>query len=305
VSYQLLCQCGRAIAGARQRRHQVVPCPACGRAVFVLPRSAYAPAEGVPARPPRRWWRGPLLAGAGCVALLLLAFVLVLPRLMRPRQTQKSEEEFDLSGQVEKGRRQMGQGKFRLARRTLDDAVRRRDRDPAALSAAQHRELNQLHRQADLLGRLLNVTLAEVVRHAQLSRDAEEWALRFEDFRGRSVIFDDAVGRDDRDRPVLAHDVVEVKDERVRMALEDLAVMHDLPLEARPRLVFGARLAGCEREPGGGWVVRFERESGVLLTDHDAVAAALTQPPDEGLKLVLARQQRWLDERAAAAPARP
>jgi hypothetical protein len=305
VSYQLLCQCGRALAGTRQRRHQVVTCPGCGRAVFVLPLSAYAPAEDAPAHRPRRWWRGPLVAGAGCVALLLLAFVLVLPGLMRPRDAEKSEEQFDLSGHVKKGHRQMGQGKFRLARRTLDEAVRRRDRDPAALSAAQHRELNQLHRQADILARLLNVTLAEVVRRAQLSRDAEEWALRFEDFRGRSVIFDDAVGRDDRDRPVLAHDVVEVKDERVRLALEDLAVMHDLPLDERPRLVFGARLAGCEREPGGGWVVRFERDSGVLLTDLDAVVAALTQPPDEGLKQVLARQQKWLDERAAVAPARP
>ena len=67
----------------------------------------------------------------------------------------------------------------------------------------------------------------------------------------------------------------------MRLALEDLAVLHDLPLDDRPRLIFGARLAGCEREPGGGWVVHFERDSGVLVTDHDAVVAALTQPPDE------------------------
>jgi hypothetical protein len=271
----------------------------------VLPLSAYAESTELPARPPRRWWSGPLLAGVACVAMLLIAFVLVLPRLMRPRPDDGTEEPFDLRTQIDKGRRQMGQGKFRMARRTLDDAVRWRDRDPGAYPAALHRELNQLHRQADVLARLLNVTLADVVRHAQLSRDAEEWALRFEDFRGRSVIFDDAVGRDERDRPVLVHDVVEVKDERVRLALEDLTALHDLPLDDRPRLVFGARLAGCEREPGGGWVVRFDRDSGVLMTDADAVVAALTQPPDEGLKQVLARQQKWLDERAAVAPARP
>jgi len=305
VSYQMLCQCGRALAGARQRRHQVVPCPGCGRAVFVLPRSAFAPAEETPARPARRWWRGPLLAGAGCLVLLFLAFVLVLPWLVRPRPTEQNEEEFDLNAHLDKGRRQMGQGKFRLARQTLFEAVRRRDRDPAALTAAQHRELNQLYRQADLLARLASFTGSDLVRQARLARGPDEWALQFEeDYRGRSFVFDDVVRRDERGRPVLKGMIAPLEAEAARAALEDLEILNDLPLDDGPRLVFGARLAGCEREAGGGWVVRFERDSGVLLTDLGAVVAAMTRPPDEGLKQVLARQQKWLDERGGSAPPR-
>jgi len=141
---------------------------------------------------------------------------------------------------------------------------------------------------------------------SRLARSPDEWALQFEEeYRGRSLVFDDAVRRDDRGRPALTDPVAPLEAEAARAALEDLVLLHDLPLDDGPRLVFGARLAGCEREAGGGWVIRFERDSGVLLTDLDAVVAAMTRPPDEGLRRVLARQQKWLDERAAAAPARP
>jgi hypothetical protein len=69
--------------------------------------------------------------------------------------------------------------------------------------------------------------------------------------------------------------------------------------------VFGARLLGCRREAGGGWVIRFQRDSGVLLTDLGAVIAGTRKAPDEGLKEALIRQQKWLDERDVASPARP
>jgi hypothetical protein len=270
----------------------------------VLPRSPFAPAE---AAPPRRWWRGPLAAGGACALLLLLSFVLIVPRFV-PRRNGTSEGAGspDLKETIETGRRQMAQGKFHLARRTLSDAVARRDLDPSALGAAGHRELNQLHRQADLLARLLTVELSEVVRLARHARDPEDWALQFaQDFRGKGVLLDAPVGRDDRGRPVLLIDVVEAEDEPARVAIEELDVLRELPLDDGPRMVFGGRLAACEREPGGGWVVRLERDSGVLMTDLDAVTACDTAAPDDGLERALARQKRWLDGRADVAPARP
>jgi len=144
---------------------------------------------------------------------------------------------------------------------------------------------------------------------ARQARDAEEWQERFaREFRGRSVVFINVpVGRDRRGRPTLplrTYDV-EADDEFARVALEDLDVLRDLPLDDSPRLVFGARLLSCEREAGGELVIRLEPDSGVLLTDLEAVVAAEVQAPDEGLRRAIARQKKWLEERAAVEPARP
>jgi hypothetical protein len=68
-------------------------------------------------------------------------------------------------------------------------------------------------------------------------------------------------------------------------------------------MLFGARLRDCTREEGGGWVIRFEPDSGVLLTDAEAAAACAALEPR--LKETLRRQQRWLDERGVVPPARP
>jgi hypothetical protein len=66
-------------------------------------------------------------------------------------------------------------------------------------------------------------------------------------------------------------------------------------------MLFGARLAGLEREERGGhglWVIRLDPDSGVLLTDEDAAGACCPRPLDDGLRAVLRRQADW----AAALP---
>lgn len=306
MSYQLLCQCGRTLTGDRQRRHQVVSCPDCSRAIFVLPSSVFAPrAETAAASRPRRWWRWPLLAGIGCFLLLLIGFALLRPYLVRKGDGQ--EKPFDPKEKIALGRRQLGQGKFKLAHKTLDEVVKH-PRTPDALSPADVRELNQLHRQADLLARCLVVELYEVAALALRTRDPEEWALRFDgDFKGRSVVFDSPVGRNKQGRPALLNWQVEAPDdERVRVAIEELELLRDLPLDDRPRLIFGARLAACEREPGGDLVIRLRPDSGVLLTDLDATRAIwLGTAPDKELEQILARQQKWLDDRGPVLPAPP
>jgi hypothetical protein len=278
--------------------------------VFVLPLSPFTTrSAGLsvgPAKAPRPWWRAPVLAALGSLALLLVGFVLVWPLLTRPDDSANQDHPDDqpLTAQIETGRRALGQGKFRLARRLLERAIERRKDQPESLSRADSRRLNQLHRQADLLSRLLSVSLEEIARQGRLVRDPAEWDLQMEDYRGRSVIFDDMVRRNGQGRPVLMTYVVDADEERVRLALEDLTLLQDLPLDDEPRLIFGARVSDCKREQGGGWVIRFEPDSGVLLTELDAVAACLPGPPDKALEQTLARQQRWLDE-AVVHPARP
>jgi hypothetical protein len=306
-----MCHCGQFQRGQRQRRHQVVTCASCGARVFVLPRSPFDVVEEESGTVPaaaltRSWlrsWTATLLVGAGSVALLLVLFFLVWPYLPRKEEKNGEESVTDVKGQllkkIEAGREALSQGKFHLARKALDEAVHERDQHRDLLRPAQHRVLNQLHRQADLLARLSPVSLQEIVRQATLVRDPKEWALEFEQYRGRGFIFDDAIRRDAEGRLKLANDIVDVNGTQARMALDDLAVLKDLPLEDAPRLIFGARVSKCELEEGGTWVIRFEPQSGVLLTDADAAQAASPCSLDPGLKATLQRQQQWLDELAS------
>jgi hypothetical protein len=308
VPYEVVCNCGQTVRGERQARHQVVSCPGCGDRVFVLPTSPLAlPARLPVERPalPRRWWRAPLLAAAASLVVLLVVFATLWPFLGRPERrggNDETTEEGALARQVEAGRHALRQGKFHVAQRLLAEALERRLQEPDSLPAADSRRLAQWHREADLLARLLPVSLEEVARQARLVRDPGEWNLQMADYRRHSVVFDDVVRRDPDNRPSLLTYVVYVDNESVRLALEDLTLLSTLPLDDRPRLLFGARLRNCEREEGGGWVIRFEPDSGVLLTERDAAAIALAGRLDRALEQTLARQQRWLDEQAGAAP---
>jgi hypothetical protein len=321
LSWEVMCVCGQLLRGERQRRHQVVPCSNCGRKVFVLPRSLLDAPEEVPEAPPVvRSWRKPALVGAGSVLLLLVGFLIALPYLSRKQPDVAAVEAHGdakaLLARIEGCRQLMGQGKFHLAKRCLEQAIAERDRRTGLLTGTQNLWLNQLQRQADLLARLSPVPLEEIARAAMLVRDAEERSEQLSWFRGRSFIFDDKVRRDADDPEgrwlKLASYVVEVDDKAVRLALEELVVLQDLPLDEGPRLIFGARFAGCEPERAGdlthtGWVIRFAPESAVLFTDIDALEAGSPVSLGRDLKEALQRQQEWLSERGAALvlPARP
>jgi hypothetical protein len=311
VTYEIACTCGAVVRGERQVRHQVVNCAACSRAVFVLPISPYdEPAKGRSSRavPGLRSWRGPLIAGGLSLVVLSVGFTFALPYLWRPTDEASSDEarpaKAKLRADIDAGPHLLGQGKFHVARERLHAAIALRTRWPRLLSPPEYRQLIQLHRQADLLARLSLHSVEEIAQHGKLVRDPEEWEAQFSDYRGRTILFEDVVRKDSDGRPVLGSHVFEVGDETVRVALEDLTVLSDLPLDESPRLIFGARLRRCTREEGGGWVVRFEPDSGVLMTEPAAVEACLSMPGDD-LRSILQRQKRWLDEHAGGAPSRP
>jgi hypothetical protein len=292
------------LRGARQAHHQVIACADCGRKVFVLPSSPFdQPVEPTSSARPPMWrsWRAPLLAGGVCTALVLVGFALMLPSLpRRPKDENPSEgrpELPDLVSRIDAGRTALAQGKFHMGHRLLTEAVELRAQWPGQLSSSQNTDLIQLHRQARLLSVLSARSVEEMIRHGRLVRDAEEWKAQFADYRGRGIIFDDIVRLEDS-VPVLINHVIEVDDEIVRVALADLKVLGDLPLDGGIRVVFGAQLASCMREEGGRWVLRFEPESGVLLTDLGAVEACFLTPVNNDLRLTIERQRRWVEERA-------
>jgi DNA-directed RNA polymerase subunit RPC12/RpoP len=314
VPYAVPCPCGEVLRGEREKKHQVVTCPKCGQSVFILPRSplpAYTEAgegERKPTPSPRRirpWWLGPVLAGAVSLALVFLAFAVWWPYL---KTTPSSSPPGDLVGDVHKhteaGRQALAEGMFRLALKELHAAVELRNQRPEAFTAAQNRELNQLHRQSDLLARLLTRSLEEIFQQGLGVADEEEWLAQFEDYRGKTVIFDDVVRRE-QDHITLDTYQVQVGKEKARVALEDLKLFAELPLEPPQRVLFGARLARFAREEGGLWVIRFEPDSGVLLTDLDTATACCPALMGPDLKEVIRRQKRWLEELSVVPPADP
>lgn len=308
MSFEVICACGRGVRGERRPHAHVVACPGCKRPVFVLPHSPWIERAAAPARWPRlRAWRAPLLAGAGCAVVLLLLFFVVVPYLPR-RTTDHATEavgEPPLPARVAAARVMLGQGKFHLALKELNAALAAHEQRPGQLTPEQGRDLVQLQRQADLLARLCPRSLQEILRQAALVRDRDEWLAQFnKDYQGRTILFEDAVGRDPDFRAVLTGYVVEVNDATARVALDDLALLRDLPLEPACRMLFGARLAYCGREAGGGWVVRFEPDSAVLLTDEAAVGNCIPGPVAGELRETLERQRRWVRDLPALKPAR-
>ncbi len=302
-AFAVRCECGETLRGPRQRRHQVLPCPRCSRRVFVLPQDPWAaPAvRATPAVPlPRRLVRAAVAAGTVAVLSLAILYFGLRPFLVRPpaaglaRETTAADAGTEIRRRLQEGQQALAGGNFRHARMLLQEARGLLKQHPQALPPAEEPRLEQLGRAADLLADLLRVSLEEILRQAQQLRDEREWQEQFVDYRGRSVLFDDMVRPDPRGRPSLAIYRVAVDGVTARLALEDLTLWQRLPVDGSWRTLFGARLAGCGRETGGGWVFHFQPESGVLLTDPGAAAACCPVPLGAEVEEVLRRQARWL-----------
>ncbi len=217
-----------------------------------------------------------------------LIFWLIRPYLRRP------EAQSDSQVLLVEGERQLRQGNVFLALNSLNNALEQPSNHANALSREEHHRLQQLWRQTDMLVRLLDLSLEDIVHQAKQHRSDEEWRAKFEQYRGRTVVFDDVLRRDLEDRPTLGSYVVRDGDTEARVALDDLVLLRQLPLEPPRRWLFGARLADCRRESGGLWVFRFEPDSAVLFSDDVAAAVCCPAPLDEELLGVIKRQDEWL-----------
>jgi hypothetical protein len=233
----------------------------------------------------------PLVAGAATLALVVVAFLALLPYLTRRQSAAPDRQSAEQVRKLQASAKQaLAAGNYYSAFRDTDTAKELSDRHPDALTRDERRELVQLWRQSDLLAHLLDVSLQEIVRQASLAPE-DDWGPRFRElYQGRAVLFDDRLRYDVVGRPALHTYEVRLGDERVRLAVDELKVLRHLPLDPPPRVLFGARLAKVGREQGA-WVVRFDPDSGVLFTDPDA---ALCVPADDELRAVLERQAEWL-----------
>jgi hypothetical protein len=304
VYYEAPCPCGQTLRGERQRSRQILSCPRCGRKRFIAASSPWlAPADSADrAAASARETTGHLNSARfllvivlGGVAAMALIFLLVRPYLRRPATpTADADPQADIRTYLEAAEHYLRDGNVHLALRELNAASALGQRHPEALHRAEHQSLEQLRRQSDLLAHLLDHSLEEIARLAMQHHDDEEWRAKFADYRGRSVVFDDVLRRDARGQPILSFYVVRVGDIEARVAVDDLLLLRQLPLDPPRRWLFGGRLADCRREEGGRWVLHFEPDSAVLLTDDNAAAACCPAPLDEELRSILKRQDKWL-----------
>jgi hypothetical protein len=314
-AFAVACRCGKMLRGRRAAVHQVLRCPGCGRNVFVLPTSAFQPpATEVPPgprQPPSALW---LLVPILVCGLLAMILVYALFRNFRPNEpvppTQVESPRSKLLAQIDEARKQMElAGGLHLARELLEKAVQQRDADPALLTEAEHRRLNQLQRQAALLTDLVPVSLLTLIDQAENAPNAAAWQARCRAYQGKGLLLDDQLRNDRAPGRIQSRRLGDLHTPQMaagRVALEDLTLLHQLPLQMPQRWIFGARLKGVDREGGPGWVIRLEPDSGVLFSERTPVEAelpALINDPE--WPLLLARQQALLETLPAPRVHRP
>jgi hypothetical protein len=301
--YDVACICGQHARGLRQPRYQVVRCLACGSHVFVLGLSPIAEPGGERdgGRPLlRRYWLGPALAAALTLAAVVAVFSILIPSLAPPGSPADTGGR-DVRALIAEAREALRRDDYRIAVTRFAEARRAHAARPDSLSPAEARELARLERQAALIADLLSESLDQILQLAAGTRE-EERQRQFNDrYRDKAVIFDDVVTRDAGGRFGLATYEVRGPGEPARVELSDLKLLRALPVAEPRRMLFGGRLSGLGREERGGhglWVIHFDPDSGVLLTDEDAAGACCPRPLDPDLLAVLARQTEW----AAALP---
>jgi hypothetical protein len=223
------------------------------------------------------------------LAVVVVVFALVLSRL--GNRTAAPEE---IGPHLAAGKKALAEGSFHAAAEHLKKASALRDQQPDTLTPEKSRELTRLSRQAALLDDLLSESLSEIILKAA-GQQQDEWQADFAHrYEGKAVIFeawmrrDAASGKYHLEYPIIAGD------EQVRLDLGGLKLLRHLPPLDNPRLLlFGVRLASIRREAPASWVIRFQPDSGVFLTDPGAAAACCPRPLDDSLRALVDQQAKW------------
>lgn len=305
VPYELTCVCGRVALGLRKERHQAVPCAGCGHTLFVLPfsRLPRVLADGEVADADSSFWRHspwrfPLAAGGLTLLVLVLALSLLLGSSVRKKRSALAVRPGSVAQHLEAGQRALSQGKFQVAFEEAKKAEKIRADFPDTVSLAERRQVTHLYRQAALFTDLLPESLNEILRHAAdlAELDDVEWQEHFKGrYANRSLIFDDEVRREAAGGYQLLGSAFFVRGKPVRLDLANVQLLHALPLDKPQRVLFGVRLHSIALEPGGVWVVRFEPDSGVLLTEAGPVLTCCPIPRAELLE-AMQRQAAWFED---------
>jgi hypothetical protein len=305
AEFSVACVCGRVVTGTRLNSPQNLFCPSCGGEIFVLPAGPWLElAKTVKPRtaPSSRSLTVrdlllPLGASALAVTVLALAYSqwvvpLVFPKRVEPSQGGDAGVP-TLKERLARGHKLLTEGSFRLAMEEMNPAARPLDLSP--LDGAERRRWRQVQRQAALFADLLPEPLEDIIRHGAGVKE-QEWQADFRHrFLGKALVLDAEFRKPPGGTWEVLYPLFHGQD-RARLIVADLKILESVPSAEPLRLVVGVRLASVRLEnPGPAWVVRFEPDSGVFVTDSTAafrVCPALAAP--EALS-VLERQKGWID----------
>jgi hypothetical protein len=295
--YAVPCRCGQVAHGTRLNRHQVVRCLACGEPVFVFPLGPYPPDVPHAVSPPSptshlSGWRLPVIAGALTLLAVVVAYVLLFYGLREQHSSPNRDAREQIDRLERDARGALEQRDFEGARQSLATAKGVYERERDAVPASRGRQLTQLHREVELLAWRLPKPFELALQRWKML-EPEELERVFADARGTAVFFDlellrDGVGRYHYER--------RLGPELPTLELHELKLLNRLPLQnVRQRVVFGARLDGLRRDAQDRFVVSFDPDSGVLVTEEE-VARVAVPPLEDNLRAVLLRQAEWANE---------
>jgi hypothetical protein len=240
-------------------------------------------------------WLWPIMAGGLTLAIVSAVLVLILSHLQTNRTgrpSQPSRTTADVESRIQTARKAIAGGDLKKAVEELDAARELIRQQPDLVPAIEARRLAALQREVALVNDWPREPLEQIL--ARVGKlNPREWDVVVAGYRGKPAIFDLEVRRDPTGR-------YRVEGKRpagevtLRLELQNLAVLHPLPLADPQRLIFGARVTEIRREGAGTYAVLFEPDSGVLLTDPEVAAKCFLQPLDEPMREVIRRQADWL-----------
>ena len=189
----------------------------------------------------------------------------------------------------------LASGRFSLAVNEFKSVQQVRQQHPETVLPCELHELTQLHRQASLLAELISDPLDEVLRQAADMRrlDEREWHAAFtQRYQNKPVVFDANVQRT-ASGTYLMDFAVFLRGKPTTLDLGKPIHFEPVPFDGPRRLLFGIRLAEIVPDAEGTWIIRFDPNSVVLLTDVGAAAIACGQPPQD-LEEMVRQQAEWL-----------
>lgn len=227
------------------------------------------------------WWRGrrnPLIFGG--VALLVVGTFGFLSWRSRMAELPKIAE----AGRVE-GLAALDAGKFDKAHQLLSEAKRAVVSLGDAFEGAE--AIKQGADEAAIITQLATASLEEILEQASRA-DPKEWTKEFERlYRGRSVIMDVHVtgvpngqgeGAYALDYRVFRAGEGGAPQSMGRVDTTGFRLFELIKPKVGDRLTFGARLGSFQFDGRDEWLVKFEPESGVIMT-HAKALEALGWPP--------------------------
>jgi hypothetical protein len=197
---------------------------------------------------------------------------------------------------IKQGETSLAEGNFQSAVEEFNAVRAMNVERPGLLTGVEDRQLHQFLQQATLLADLLSESLEDVTRQMDGPGDKEAQIVFARRFKGKAVVFYSEVRRDASGDYHMDYRIRNGPRE-MKVDIGKLTLLHGLPLHDSHLLLFGARLMDMRREPAGSWLVLFEPESGVFITDRGAAHACCFGLADEGkLAGVLHQQAAWVAE---------